>query len=171
MRLILFVPADVDPPTDHQSRIDQIVDYAESFFQREFKRWGYEYSVTPFRRSADSHVEVTMMRGERNTAEYKPLVVRMEVMETNRREPTFSDARQVWWILMYRGTHPVESSFLGGFGREIGGWAVCNLDLTPGRVHSTDELGSDFLKEVMLKGMLHELGHAFQLPHIGPLRR
>lgn len=67
VHLILFVPADVDPPTGYQPRVDQIVDYAESFFQREFKRWGHENVVMPFRRTADGHVEVTMMRGKKKT--------------------------------------------------------------------------------------------------------
>ncbi len=170
VHLILFVPADVDPPTDYQPRIDQIVDYAESFFQREFKRWGHANYVMPFRRSADGHVEVTVMRGIKKTKEYKPVSVRMEVMDANRRDDKLSGGRQVWWIMMFRGRQAVESSFLGGFGQEIGGWAVCNLDVTPGRVNPEGELGSNFLKKLMLKGMLHELGHGFQLPHIGPLR-
>lgn len=36
--VILFVPADVQPPAGYQPRVDQMVDYAEAFFQREFKR-------------------------------------------------------------------------------------------------------------------------------------
>ena len=171
VHLILFVPADVDPPTGYQPRVDQVVEYAESFFQREFRRWGHENIVMPFRRSADGHVEVTMMQGKKATAEYKPVSVRMEVMDTLRQKDRLSGGRQVWWILMYRGALPVNSSFLGGFGQEIGGWAVCNLDLIPGRVDPKAELGSEFLKKLTLKGMLHELGHGFQLPHIGPLRR
>jgi hypothetical protein len=40
VHVILFVPSDVAPPTDYQQRMDQIVDYAESFFNRELTRWG-----------------------------------------------------------------------------------------------------------------------------------
>jgi hypothetical protein len=40
VQVVLFVPSDVRPPTGYQQRIDEIVDYAESFFKREFKRWG-----------------------------------------------------------------------------------------------------------------------------------
>jgi hypothetical protein len=46
---------------------------------------------------------------------------------------------------------------------------VCNFDTTPGRIDPAEPLGSDFLEKIALKGMLHELGHGFQLPHIGPL--
>ena len=63
------------------------------------------------------------------------------------------------------------AGYLGGFGPEIGGWAVCNLDMTPGLIDPKSALGSDFLEKLTLKGMLHELGHGFRLPHIGPLKR
>jgi hypothetical protein len=78
----------------------------------------------------------------------------------------------VWWILVYAGDPPAKfPGYLGGFGEQIGGWAVCNFDTAPGRINPTEPLGSDFLEELALKGMLHELGHGFQLPHIGPLKR
>jgi predicted Zn-dependent protease len=171
VHLILFVPADVDPPNGYQQRIDQIVDYSESFFRRELKRWGHEQVVMPFRRTADGHTEVTVMRGKMNAAAYKPVSVRMEVMDAKRQNNELSDERQVWWILTYKGSRPTTPLFLGGVGREIGGWAVCNLDLASGPVNPTAQLGSDFLTRLMLKGTLHELGHGFGLPHIGPLRR
>src|SRR5262245_32969412 len=86
VQIVLFVPADVRPPAGYQRRIDEIVSYAEAFFQREFKRWGFEQFVSPFRRSADGHVEVTMMRGKQAAAAYKPVSVRMEVMDANRQQ-------------------------------------------------------------------------------------
>jgi hypothetical protein len=172
VHLILFVPSDVAPPTGYQQRIDQIVDYAESFFQSEFKRWGHKKIVMPFRRSADGHVEVTMIRGKEKTSQYKPVTVRAEVMDANRRQNKLDGGRQVWWIMVYPGDPPAKfTTYLGGFGPEIGGWSVCNFDTTPGRIDTGEPLGSDFLEKLTLKGMLHELGHGFQLPHIGPLKR
>jgi hypothetical protein len=172
VHVILFVPADVRPPAGYQQRIDQIVDYAEAFFQREFKRWGHERIVMPFRRSAAGHVEVTMMRGKEQTAHYKPVTVRAEVMDAMRRQNRLNGGRQVWWIMVYAGDPPAKfAGFLGGFGPQIGGWSVCNFDTTPGRLDPAAPLGSAFLEKLMLKGMLHELGHGFQLPHIGPLKR
>jgi hypothetical protein len=170
VRIVLFVPADVRPPEGYQRRIDEIVAYAESFFQREFQRWGFREPVSPFRRSADGHVEVTPMRGKQPTAAYKPVAVRAEVMDANRRQNKLAGGRQVWWIMVYAGDPPARfASYLGGFGPEIGGWSVCNFDTTPGRIDPAAPLGSDFLEKLTVKGMLHELGHGFQLPHIGPL--
>ncbi|MEK6261847.1 MAG: hypothetical protein AABP62_24880 [Planctomycetota bacterium] len=172
VHVILFVPSDVTPPTGYQQRMDQIVDYAESFFHREFKRWNHEKIVMPFRRSADGHVEVTMMRGKEKTSQYKPVTVRAEVMDANRRQDKLDGGRQVWWIMVYAGDPPAKfAGYLGGFGPEIGGWSVCNFDTTPGRIDPAAPLGSDFLEKLTFKGMLHELGHGFQLPHIGPLKR
>jgi hypothetical protein len=58
--------------------------------------------------------------------------------------------------------------FLGGVGEDIGGWATTNLDTSPGRIDPKAPLGGEFAAKLMLKGMLHELGHGLGLPHIGP---
>lgn len=172
VHVILFVPADVTTPTGCQQRVDQIVAYAESFFEREFKRWGHKDVVMPFRRSADGHVEVTTIRGSEKTATYKSVTVRAEVMSAMRRQNKLEGSRQVWWIMVYPGDPPARfKGYLGGFGWDIGGWSVCNLDTSPGRIDPAEPLGSEFLKKLFLKGMIHELGHGFQLPHIGPRKQ
>jgi hypothetical protein len=89
-----------------------------------------------------------------------------------RRQNKLEGGRQIRWIMVYAGDPPARfASFLGGFGPEIGGWAVCNFDTRPGRIDPSMALGSDFLEDMALKGMMHELGHGFQLPHVGPLLR
>ena len=172
VHVILFVPADVAPPKAYQQRVDEIVDYCEAFFARELRRWGHEKVVMPFRRAKDGHVEVIVMRAKEKTAQYKPVTVRMEVMDALRAQKKLDGGRQIWWIMVYAGERPARfAGFLGGFGPQIGGWSVCNFDTTPGRIDKAAPLGSDFLEGMALKGMMHELGHAFGLPHIGPLER
>lgn len=170
IHIALFTPADVKPPTDYQTRVDDLVACAESFFTRELKRWGHEKLVMPFRRSPDGHVEVTAMRGKKKATEYKPVDIRTEVMDANRSQGKITDHRQVWWILVYSGSPPKTDAFLGGFGEKIGGWAIGDLDLRRGRIDPQAELGNDHAVELKLKGMIHELGHGLKLPHIGPLR-
>jgi hypothetical protein len=171
VHVILFVPADVTPPVGYHQRVDQIVDYAETFFTRELKRWGHEKPVMPFRRAAGGGVDVMVLRGKQKTAEYKPVAIRAEVMDTLRAARKLDGPRQIWWIMVYAGDPPAKfAGFLGGFGPQIGGWAVCNFSTAPGRIDPKAELGSDFLERLMLKGMIHELGHGFGLPHIGPLQ-
>jgi hypothetical protein len=172
VHVILFVPSDVKPPAGFQGRVDQIVGYTEAFLLRGFRRWGHENVVMPFRRTANGHVAVSLMRGRERTSEYKPVTVRAEVMDALRQQRKLDGGRQVWWIMVYAGDPPARfSSFLGGVGQDIGGWAVCNFDTTPGRIDPETALGADFLEKMALKGMLHELGHAFGLPHVGPLAR
>jgi predicted Zn-dependent protease len=172
VHVILFMPSDVAPPRVYQPRVNEIANYTEAFFRRELKRWGHEKVVMPFRRSADGQVEVMMMRGKQKTSQYKPVSLRMEVMDELRRKNKINDAKQIWWIMVYAGDPPARfAAFLGGFGPQIGGWAVCNFDTTPGRIDPNAQLGSPFLEKIALKGMIHELGHGFGLPHIGPLKR
>ena len=172
VHVILFVPSDVAQPTGYQRRVDQVVDYTEAFLKREMGRWGHEKTVMPFRRSPDGHVEVTKVRGKERVADYKPVTVRAEVMQTLRGQQKLDGGRQVWWIMVYAGEPPARfAAFLGGFGEQIGGWSVCNFDTTAGRIDPGAPLGSDFLVRLALKGMIHELGHGFGLPHVGPLGR
>jgi hypothetical protein len=172
VHVILFVPADVKPPSAYQQRIDEVVTYSETFFRRELGRWGHANPVMPFRRSPDGKVEVRLIRGKQRTADYKPVPLRAEVMDILRSENRIGERKQVWWILVYPGEPPARfNSFLGGYGVQIGGWAVGNLDTTPGRIDPAAPLGSEFLSKLMLKGIIHELGHGFELPHMGPLQR
>ena len=65
-------------------------------------------------------------------------------------------------IMVYAGDPPKKfAGFMGGYGEEIGGWSVCNLNTKPGRIDPKTPLGADYLEEMALKGMIHELGHAF----------
>ena len=171
VHVILFVPADVKPPTNYQARMDEIVAYVETFFERELKRWGHEKVVKPFRRDPSGRVEVTMMKGKQKTDQYKPVTVRAEVMDALRAANRIDGARQVWWIMVYAGEPPKRfDGFLGGFGEQIGGWSVCNFAPgSAGRILPTSAMGSELLEKMALKGMIHELGHAFGLPHMGPL--
>lgn len=172
VRVVLFVPAGVAPPAEYQRRVDEMADYAEAFLARGLKRWGHVNAVMPFRRSEDGHVEVLPFRGKKKAEEYKPVGIRMEVMDALRQAKKLDGPRQIWWILVYAGDPPKRfDGFLGGFGEEIGGWAVCNFDTSPGRIDPRDSLASEFLEQIALKGTIHELGHGFGLPHIGPLNR
>ena len=173
VHVILFVPADVKPPTNPQPRLDQIVAYAETFFKKELKRWGHDRAVMPFRRTKDGRAEVMTVRGKQRLSEYKPVEVRAEVMDdvaaARRRSGMPSRCGGSWFT---PATPPAKfPGFLGGFGPQIGGWAVCNLDASTGKIDPATPLGEDFLEKIMLKGMLHELGHGFGLPHVGPLKR
>lgn len=171
VRVILFVPADVTPPAAYQPRIDDIVRSSEAFFTRELKRWGHEQVVMPFRRSADGHVEVTLLRGKLEKAKYKTIPLRTEVNEILREQGKLDSGWQVWWILVYFGEPPAKfHAPLGGFGDLMGGWGICNFSTAAGELDPEADLVSEFPETIGLKRMLYELGSGLRLRPAGPLR-
>ncbi|MGI9473515.1 MAG: hypothetical protein ACR2NZ_18380 [Rubripirellula sp.] len=167
VRVVLYVPSDVDVP-DYQHRLDQTIAYADAFFREGIKRWGHDEPVSPFRIDR-GHAEVLLVQGERPSSKCTDPSIRKEAIASARRQLSVSDDRQIWWVFVYRGDPPTRfANYRGGFEPAIGGWSVCNFDTRPGDIQIDDPLGNAFLSELTLKGMIHELGHAFQLPHIGP---
>lgn len=58
---------------------------------------------------------------------------------------------------------------LGGGNIRRGGWSWAGFyGQPPGPVQPGAELGAGIMRDLKLKGGIHELGHAFGLPHIGP---
>jgi hypothetical protein len=49
-----------------------------------------------------------------------------------------------------------------------GGWAIVNYDSLAGEIQPDQGLAAGFNGKYFLKGTIHELGHAFGLPHLGP---
>ena len=170
--VVLFVPAGVDPPPGYRTRVDEVVAYTEAFFAREFKRWGHKDLTMPFRRTADGHVEVAVVRGTRQASDCTPVSVRDEVVEELRKAEPPGGGLPVRWIMVYLGDPPkVFAPFKGGFGEKIGGWAVNNFSTLPGRIDPRLPMGAALPVAISLKGIIHELGHAFRLPHVGPIQR
>ncbi|MCH7729156.1 MAG: hypothetical protein IH991_22145 [Planctomycetes bacterium] len=69
VRIVLFVPANLETPIGNQERMDQIVNYAEAFFKKGFMRWGHRNVVMPFRRTEDGRAEVIIVRGSKPASE------------------------------------------------------------------------------------------------------
>ena len=173
VHVILFVPADVKPPAGYQQRMDQIVDYTESFFRRGFKRWGHEKVVMPFRRSADGHVEVTVIRGKEKTSQYKPVTVRMR---SHGRDAAAEQARRRAAGLVDHGVRgrpagEVRRRSSAGSARRSAGGRCATSTPRPAASTRRRRWARTSWRGMALKGMIHELGHAFQLPHVGPLKR
>ncbi len=169
VHVILFVPADVPVPNGYQQRMNQTIAYTESFLRTGLERWGHKESVSPFRHNQDGSAEVILVRGGKPAAAYQDASLHNEAIASARKSTRIDPLRQVWWVFVYKGDRPIRfSNYRGGFDPKVGGWSVCNFDTRPGSFQPTDLLGNDLLTDLTLKGMIHELGHGFQLPHIGP---
>lgn len=169
LRIAFFTPSDVDPPDSVRERVKQIVDYTQAFYGKWLKHWGYECKrALPVERDKDGYPVVHFVRGKHKLASgrYDQHGFQPEVVKAASRQGDISPQGQVWWIIVYKA---VEKGWgRGGGNFQRGGVSTAYFYTAPGEVRMTDELASEFLVELRLKGAIHELGHALGLPHIGP---
>ncbi len=171
LRVVFFTPSDVEPPVGVQERLAEHVEYAQIFYGKWMKHWGYEstYPLNVNRANASSP-EVLFVKGRHDEASgrYRQLGFQGEVIETACKKYDIDPAGQVWWIFTYKG--PQRRGFRGGGNAKRGGTSTSIYDPeASGTMRIEDELGSDGIRKNS-KASVHELGHAFGLPHIGPLQ-
>jgi WD40 repeat protein len=172
VRIVLFTPSDLKVPAGATRRLTQIADSAEKFFLGEMKRRGYEPDAKSlFRREADGSVEVLQVRGNQpvSIGRYAKPNYAGDVIQQASREYQVAGAGHIWWIFIYVGDRPTRFDDWRGHGNSRdGGWAMVNYDTIPGEIRSDAGLAEGFNDQYFLKGTIHELGHAFGLPHVGP---
>jgi hypothetical protein len=172
VRIVLFTPSDLSPPLIAAHRLTQIADSTERFLLEGMTRWKYPPAVKQiFPRAKDGSVEVTYVRGDRPASDpsYKKPTVRDEAIGKAKRQLKIDGEGHLWWVFVYLGDRPTRFAdwFGGGCSRD-GGSSVVNFDTIAGEIRPDVNPASGFNAEYFLKGTIHELGHAFGLPHIGP---
>ena len=172
VRLVLFTPSDVPVPKGVRERMTQMADTTDAFFFREMHRWGYPPAVKSiFRRQQDGLVEVFNVRGELPVAsgKYAKPDYSHYVIDRAVREYGAPPKGVVWWIWVYLGDRPARFNDFAAMGNPPqGGWAMVNYETIPGDYRPDLGPFEGFNGQVFLKGCIHELGHAFGLPHVGP---
>jgi len=169
LRIVFFTPSDVAPPDGAEKRVTQMADYVQDFFGRWMKHWGYE-SERPLAldRGTNGVPEILYVRGKHTEAsgKYRRPDFQPEEIQTACRQYGIRPRGQVWWILMYKG--PQNNWGRGGGEAFRGGAATARFYTEPGEIKVGVDMADGFHREIMLKGAIHELGHALGLPHIGP---
>ena len=169
LRIIFFTPSDVEPPERVDERMKEIVEYTQDFFGKWIKYWGYETKeALPVKENKDGYPEILYVKGKHTEASgrYKKLGFQAEVMQQAAKKYGIEPRGEVWWLFMYKG--PENNWGRGGGDLRRGGLSTARFYVNPGRIKLGDDLGGGFLREICLKGAIHELGHALTLPHIGP---
>ncbi len=172
--IILFTPKDVTAPPAkvYLERLHDCGVYAETFFEKELKQWGYKPGRRElFERDAKGKMKVTHVKGRLNAAggEYTKKWISKQVLDSLKNDHGKVTAGNLYWIFVYIGDPPKRHSNYRGLGNSRdGGWAVLNYTNLLGKVSASEELISDFHDQIFLKGSIHEFGHALGLPHIGP---
>ena len=136
------------------------------------KGWKYPPAVERlFRRNPDGTVEVVYVKGDRPSSDpfYAKASCDAEAKEKAKRQLRIDGEGHIWWVFLYVGDRPKRfSGWEGGGCSRDGGGAIVNYDTIPGEIRPDLNPASGFNGEYFLKGTIHELGHAFGLPHIGP---
>ncbi|WP_171189313.1 hypothetical protein [Alienimonas chondri] len=179
VRIVLFCPNGVRPPVDYQSGLDRLADYTDAFILSGLKRWGHEPGVKSLFVRVDENgrptddgtgsVEVLGVIGEHGVDRYTKPDTHKEAVASAMRHFDLPAKGDLWWVLVYHGDPPTRfSDFRGGNSPQFGGWSIANYDSRLPRLRKTMPICAGLGDEMALKGMVHELGHAFGLPHIGP---
>ena len=175
VHVVFFTPADVAAPPGVKERLTEVADCAEAFLVRWMKHWGYPPERERiFDREEDGSLRVLFVKGKETLAsgKYAKGNFEQEVRQSANARYRLGQHRHVWWIWVYVGDPPARfKGFVGGGSSRVGGTAFVNYDSTPGRIAPEGELASGVAETLMLKGCLHEFGHALGLPHDGPLER
>ena len=172
VRIVLFTPSDLKVPDGAGERLTKIADSAEGFFFAGMKQWGYPAVVTNiFRRETNGAVEVLQVKGEfpLSSGRYWNPGYAGEVIDQASRQYKITGEGHIWWLFIYLGDRPTRFGDWRGAGfSRGGGWAMVNYDTIPGDIRPDLGLDEGFNAQYFLKGTIHELGHAFGLPHAGP---
>ncbi len=167
--VILFCPKGVNPPADFQEGIDRLADYTDDFILNGLRRWNHEPATKTLFRRKGEHVEVLGVVGKNGPDDYTDASVHKEAIAAAQSHYRIAPKTHIWWVLGFKGDPPLRfEGFKGGTSPEFGGWAVANFDSRAKQLRPGMSLGSPVLKDMALKGMIHELGHALRLPHLGP---
>ncbi|WP_144976079.1 hypothetical protein [Bremerella volcania] len=175
LNMVLFVPSDVEPPPGVQRRFAQIAAITEEFLVKEMTKDGYPPAVTtPFPRDKRGNYKFLFIRGEHpvDSGKYDKPGFQHVVIDAAVQKYNLSRDRHVWWVWVYLGDPPKRFSDYRGGGNSIdGGWAMCNYTNIPGELDPKLPLAGGLNQDLTLKACIHELGHGFGLPHLGPMSR
>ncbi len=173
IHIVLFTPAGIEPPADARQKIGAAAKYAETFFPKWMKRWGYPPAREKiFARERDGTIRVLHVRGSKPAGDYLSIAhldLLKEMWPLAHKTYDLPENLPVWWVWVYVGDPPTRfKDYRGSGDLRRGGWAVVNYENRLGTINPRLEMGAGFHEEFTLKGCIHELGHALGLPHFGP---
>lgn len=174
IQLVFFTPSDVAPPPGYVERLTELANYTEAFFVRWMKHWRYPPArTTIFDRETSGQVVIRHVRGKHPAASgvYDRSTLVAEVHRTAIPQYKIPHHLHVWWVHVYLGVDREYTDYRGSGNVSNGGSAVVRYSTRTGTIDPHRDILEGFHEKYHLKGIIHELGHAFGLPHLGPRKR
>lgn len=172
VKIIFFVPSDLPIPEGTHQRLTKIAEAAEAFLFDGMTRQGYPPAAQAlFKREADGQVEWLPVHGDDPAAsgKYDKPDCRDYIIQKAVEQYHVRKEGSIWWIFLYLKDRTNQFGDWNGHGDpHDGGFAMVNYDNTPGEIQPDQSLTEGFNARFELKSVIHELGHALGLPHVGP---
>lgn len=176
-RIVFLTPADVDPPAGVTRRLTQVANYTEAMLVKWMKFWKYPPKRRQiFQRDSDGSVKVLFVKSPDTLASGQFPTTEGNLARKGRqlamKKYRLSRTQDVWWVWVYIGD-PLKKyrGFRGSGNAAFGGLSHVNYVNLPGAISPKSDIAAPFPAKLILKGTIHEFGHALGLPHNGPLEK
>ncbi|MEC3906658.1 hypothetical protein VOI54_06480 [Tamlana sp. 2201CG12-4] len=168
VNIVILNPKDREIPDFAVKMLREIADYTRHFYVTEMTKQGYPPKhESIFELDQDGDIKIYTANSPLTMVELEKVKHKKKHAYNCIDQPKSSYDNAVWWIFS-NITNEVKYGFNGG-GTVSFGTAIVNLPQAYEKIDNTIPLASSgyFVKH-KLKALLHELGHALQLPHNGP---
>ncbi len=153
IRVIYFIPNDLQPRPDIDNILDTEIKEAQQFYADQMEAHGFERKTFRFEADANGNVLVHHLRGEFNDLYYQNRSTGSSIVWTEVDEH-FDRSDNIYVLVLESKDH-----YLDGTNHNSGG----NIIL--GRGGGDSRRGTVLLPAIDLHATIHELGHAFGLQH------
>jgi hypothetical protein len=185
LRIVYFIPSDMQPFPDNQERIGRVMKYVQEFFRKEMLRNGYGEKTFALEWAAEDKIKLYTVNGKKRQTEYGRTdyeIITAEVEKALINQYKIDPKKELILIfqqlLKWDGSRTVEIGPYAGSGTSISGIAWCFDDpLLDPLLLTSKEPGGYYSQPCSIGqfnthyigGVAHELGHALSLPHEGEL--
>ncbi|PHS16928.1 MAG: hypothetical protein COA78_03490 [Blastopirellula sp.] len=160
VEIVLFTPSDIEPPVDAELRLKQLGSFTEQFFVKWLKKAGYPpVREQFFTRDDMNEIVVRRIKGDKTAASgaYDKWGFARSVRLKTEEQYSLPDHGNMYWIFVWLGEDREYKDWRGLGTPKGGGVCMVRYPKVP--------------DPLVTKTYIHELGHVFSLPHIGPLKK
>ena len=158
VEIVLFTPSDIEPPNNAEVLLKQLSTFTEQYLVK----WLKDADYSPvreqfFTRDDNNEIVIRRISGDKNAASgaYDKWGFARSVRLQTEKQYALPDNGNMYWIFVWLGEGREYQDWRGLGTPKFGGVCMVKYPKVP--------------DPLVTKTYIHELGHVFSLPHIGPL--